>query len=354
MLRTASFALKFSNAQKRAQLTLFVSEYISVVNFYIEQFWAQKVFGGSYVPKDVQVSSSSWISQRAKQCAGKQALQAVKSQRKKKNKTMPVVMSRAVELDSRFVTFLDLDTSFDELVKFGSLGNRLSVVCPIKHHKHYNGLLKKGFKRKGSTRLREYNGNLYLDVFLERDFLPKNTNRIIGIDLGIKKLMVDSDGNEYGKDIDRLLEKSVRKQQGSKAFYRALRERDNYINRTVKELPESNYVLEDLKGIHKDTKKRLRKQFRSKLHRWTYSALLKRIALRAEVVGVQCRLVSPYHTSQACSACGYVHKSNRKAEIFSCRNCGYESDADFNASRNILNRFDSRAYSPWKEEKNVS
>lgn len=51
-----------------------------------------------------------------------------------------------------------------------------------------------------------------------------------------------------------------------------------------------------------------------------------------------CKDISSY-TSQECEKCGNIHKENRCGEVFRCRSCGYETDADFNASRNILSRF---------------
>lgn len=287
MIRTSSFALKFSNTTKKDELRDFLSEYLLVVNFYIERLWKKGVFVGSFIPKEIQQQSTSWISQRAKQCAGKQALQIVKSQRKKKRKAMPMITNRAIELDGRFIEFLTLDSFFDEFVKFSSLGNKLKVVCPIKHHKHYNKLLSNGFTRKKSVRLREHNGNLYLDVFLEKEMMSKNTKKTIGIDIGIKKLITRSDCKAHGTKIENYMEKIQRKKHGSKAFKRALKERDNYVNQMVNRLPDDcNYVLENIKDIHKGTKKnkRMRKEFRSKFQRWTYSQLLRRIQLRAELL----------------------------------------------------------------------
>jgi len=339
IIRTASFALKFSNTEKKAQLRLFMAEYNKVVNFYIEKLWEAKEFHGSYAPKEITNSSDSWLSARAKQCASKQAFQVVKSQREKKIKIMPVVESNTVELDERFVTFLELENSYNEFVKFTSLGDKLKIVCPIKQHMHYVKLIVDGFKRKKSVRLREHNNNLYLDVFLERDFIPHIACVTVGIDAGVKKLLVDSTGKEYGKDLERLIEKIQRKQQGSKAFKRALIGRDHYVNRIVKELPVCNHVMEDLTGIGQGTRKRLRKSFRSKFCRWTYRQLLKRVQLRDEVDGVHCHLVAPAYTSQICNKCGFVHESNRNGELFLCGNCGHTSDADFNASKNILNRY---------------
>ena len=339
IIRTSTFTLKFSNTEKQIQLKEFMTEYISVVNQFINILWDKQIFTGSFIKKDIQDKIETWLSARSKQCAGKQALQIIKSQRKKKNKVKPEFKNNSIELDQRFVSFLDLSKSFDEFIKFSSLGNKIIIVCPIKHHKHYNNLIENGFTRSNSVRLREYNNNLYLDVFLEKDFIDIHSKKVIGIDIGIKKLMVDSDGNMYGKDIERYMDKIQRKQQGSKAFKRALKERDDYINKTVKELPLSNYVLENIKNIKKDTKKkkRLSKEFRSKFQRWTYRSLLRRINLKSEVDGVHCQIVDPSYTSQTCSVCKFVHKSNRNGEIFLCKHCGYTLDADLNASKNILN-----------------
>jgi putative transposase len=46
--------------------------------------------------------------------------------------------------------------------------------------------------------------------------------------------------------------------------------------------------------------------------------------------------VSPVFTSQRCSACGTVDPKSRKSQAdFGCRSCGYASNADVNAARNI-------------------
>ncbi|MFQ1021604.1 transposase [Tardisphaera saccharovorans] len=45
--------------------------------------------------------------------------------------------------------------------------------------------------------------------------------------------------------------------------------------------------------------------------------------------------IDPKHTSQKCSMCGYIDKNNRHGSAFKCRNCGFELNADLNASRNI-------------------
>jgi putative transposase len=48
--------------------------------------------------------------------------------------------------------------------------------------------------------------------------------------------------------------------------------------------------------------------------------------------------VNPKHTSQECSACGHVSKTNRQGEKFVCESCGHIDHADTQASRTILKR----------------
>ena len=45
--------------------------------------------------------------------------------------------------------------------------------------------------------------------------------------------------------------------------------------------------------------------------------------------------IKPNYTSQQCSKCSHTEKSNRNGNIFKCKKCNFELDADLNASRNI-------------------
>ena len=51
------------------------------------------------------------------------------------------------------------------------------------------------------------------------------------------------------------------------------------------------------------------------------------------------RKVNPAYTSQRCSRCGHVDKSNRPSQaVFACGACGFRANADHNAAINILVR----------------
>lgn len=90
--------------------------------------------------------------------------------------------------------------------------------------------------------------------------------------------------------------------------------------------------MEDLSGITSNSNKFLKN--------WTYYDLQQKIINKAEQNGIVVKKVNPYYTSQTCSVCGYADKNNRpKGEkgqaYFKCCKCGFETNADFNAARNI-------------------
>lgn len=90
--------------------------------------------------------------------------------------------------------------------------------------------------------------------------------------------------------------------------------------------------MEDLSGITSNSNKFLKN--------WPYYDLQQKIIDKAEQNGIIVKKINPYHTSQTCSVCGYTDKNNRpKGEkgqaYFKCCRCGFETNADFNAARNI-------------------
>ena len=61
---------------------------------------------------------------------------------------------------------------------------------------------------------------------------------------------------------------------------------------------------------------------------------------KADNKGINVEYVSAKYTSQKCSSCGHISRSNRKSQCqFKCKKCGYELNADLNASFNIRNNY---------------
>lgn len=60
------------------------------------------------------------------------------------------------------------------------------------------------------------------------------------------------------------------------------------------------------------------------------------IKYKADRIGISVIYIDPSYTSQTCSRCGYIDKENRETqEKFICKKCGFEINADHNASINI-------------------
>ncbi len=67
--------------------------------------------------------------------------------------------------------------------------------------------------------------------------------------------------------------------------------------------------------------------------------LIQQIEYKSEMVGITVVRISEEYTSQMCSGCGIVKKSNRKHRgLYVCSACGLVLNADVNASKNILQK----------------
>jgi IS605 OrfB family transposase len=315
MIRKSTVNLKYANVGKLQKIHSIAIEYRIVVNLFIDSLWEQKRFSGKFV-KNTTVKS--WLSARLKQAAAKQALSIVKSQRKKKKKHKPRFNKLVMELDSRFVVITQyLESKFDIWIKLASIGNKVILNLPSQKHKHLNKLTSDGWKLKGSTRLKITDKGYFLDLFFQKKApVLRNKGKSKGIDIGYKKLIVSSDREFIGDFL--IYEKIARKKQGSKAFKRALTERDNLINASCNQLGLSGIkalYAEDLKNIKHKSKGKINKKFNNKLQRWSYRGVLEKFTMLCEERGILFVKVPPRYTSQRCCKCGRIDKRNRRVKL---------------------------------------
>jgi IS605 OrfB family transposase len=189
---------------------------------------------------------------------------------------------------------------------------------------------------------------------------PKTEGCIIGVDFGVKRLMVATNSANSrtfffkGGELNhrRTCIRNTRAQiqsVGSRSSRRLLqRMRHNEAAVTghllhvaskalVKYAVDNGarrIVLEDLTNI-RDSSLRTRKDHRAKINRWPFAQGQFKITYKAQNVGIAVEKVDPRNTSRGCSACGYVSPSNRHGLRFHCKKCGHQEDADRNASVNI-------------------
>ena len=77
----------------------------------------------------------------------------------------------------------------------------------------------------------------------------------------------------------------------------------------------------------------------SKFQQWAYAKFVELVEYKVESTALFVETVNPTYTSQRCSHCGFTHGDNRDDKAFECQSCGYEVNADYNAAKNIANRY---------------
>lgn len=190
-----------------------------------------------------------------------------------------------------------------------------------------------------------------LDITEEQLYVPI---AYLGVDLGMVRIATDSTGEYYsGQQIEQKRMKyanhrSSLQSKGTKSAKRRLKkiskrehnfrkDINHQISKKLVQKAKDTYqgiALEALVDFFDKTK--VRKSERSKRSSWSFRQLREFIQYKALLAGVQVILVNPAYTSQQCSNCGYIDKSNRKNQSeFCCQCCGFAANADFNASINI-------------------
>jgi len=179
----------------------------------------------------------------------------------------------------------------------------------------------------------------------------KEEVKVLGIDRGIKNIAVLSNNTFFNskhlREVKGRYQYLRRRLQhlGTRSAHRKLkklsgRERrfvrnlNHVISKKIVSLPYDVFALEALE-VAKLKRNSEGKEFRQKLGSWSPTELQKFIEYKAQDLGKTVVYVNPKYTSQRCSKCGYVDRNNRKESIFKCKNCGFELNADLNASRNI-------------------
>jgi len=187
---------------------------------------------------------------------------------------------------------------------------------------------------------------------------------VTGVDLGLNRPAVTSNrqflGKKRWKEIDRRAFRLKRKLQsnGSKSAKRHLkklsqkqarfhRDCDHVLSKQIvaSTPPGATIVLENLTTIRETSKIGRGKANKNvdnkrKLHRWTFAQLSTFIAYKGQERGIRVEKIDPRHTSQTCSRCGHQARTNRRSQsLFHCRSCGYQLNADLNASYNIRSKY---------------
>lgn len=333
MIRAVPLTLKFVTKKKKRKIKALIDAYRKCVNQYLKLF-------ETHEPKlnkeTFDLVTTTKLSQRYKSAALKQAIGIYKSCRKTKKKT-PKFKGFPV-LDAKFVQIQNGEKSFDLAIRLSSLSKGNKITLLTKRHKRFNYWNARGKLKQGCEL--HYNK---LIVWFEVPKQSYKNGKALGIDLGITKLITTSNGDFLGRDFAKINNKILRKQQNSKAYKRALRERNIFINKVINKLPWNKLGIlcyENLCNLTKGKKGKLRKykKFRVKQQHWIFRKVISRILMKCEENRVRPIYVNPRNTSRTCPSCNNVAEANRKLEKFHCTSCGYEHDADIVGAMNILKK----------------
>ena len=202
-------------------------------------------------------------------------------------------------------------------------------------------------------------GEYYISILVDGDLTHKglqDTDKVVGIDLGIKDFVITSDGEVFenlhfkkskSNKIKRLQRQLSRKVKGSnnrnKARIRLSKEykkindkKQYYLHQVSNTLINENQVIcmEDLnvKGMLRNHK------LAESIQEMNFGELKRMLEYKANWYNRRIVFVDRFYpSSKTCHHCGYVNKQLKLSDRqWKCPQCGETIDRDYNAALNIL------------------
>ena len=245
-----------------------------------------------------------------------------------------------IEPDGRHITFTD-GCGIGRLRLVGNPGQQIAAF-PIKQIKR--------------VRIVHRADGYYCQfgVQTERQIEHEYTGSVIGIDMGLKVFLTDSNGNagenprhyrKAEKKLKRLHRQVSRKQKKSKnrrrarkhlakAYLKVQRQREDFARKTASTLVTSHDLIayEDLKIRNMVKNHKLAKS----IHDASWGRFRSWMLYYGALHGIPIIAVPPQYTSQDCSGCGQRVQKTLSERTHTCPSCGLVMDRDENAALNIL------------------
>ena len=199
----------------------------------------------------------------------------------------------------------------------------------------------------------------YVSVVFEQE-LEENKiipNKIIGLDLGIKDLVITSDGKKYDnnktiskyeKRIQRIQRKLSKKTKGSNNYYKTKQKlarlyskikntRKYTIHKITKEIIDNNDIIvtETLKINNMIKNHHIAKSLQDA----SLSEIIRQLTYKTKWKFKKIYQIETFYpSSQICSHCDYKNEITKNLNIreYECPNCHIKLDRDINASENIM------------------
>lgn len=387
MIRSTQHTIRFSNATKKNNYSLFRDLYKKQAILYLDFLWNNKINykTGSFDIRNNELSVPSMLSNpaidsainvdlglsgRVKKACLTQVLGIIRSTTRKKLKaklayskypsdktriayeklelTKPDIKNINPELDSNCVDFEYTDGIFTGFIQLKCLGIP-KIRIPVKFHRHNKKFT--NWKLLNSFSLREKD----ISFRWEHETEYKETGDVIGADQGFKTLLTLSNGsatpqyNNHGKSLEQILRALSKCTKGSNRFKRKQKERDNFIGFLINKIDLNKIKTINLEEI---VNIRYKKNTNRIMSHWSNPLIRDRLIRYCEMHEVRVIEQSSVYRSQRCSMCGLVMKKQRKQKQYSCR-CGNYQDSDLNAAQNHAIVLPKIPYEFIREHRNI-
>lgn len=214
-------------------------------------------------------------------------------------------------------------------------------------------------KIKSATISQVPSGKYFVSILVETEYIPmKSTNKMIGIDLGIKDLLITSNGEKFNnihatkKYADKLAKeqrKLAKKQKDSnnwnkqrikvaRVYEKIHNTRIDNLHKISHKLVSENQVIisEDLSVSNMMKNHNLAKSIAD----CSWYELTRQISYKSDWNNRQYIKIGRFtKSSQPCYVCGYINTEIKNLSVrkWICPQCGTVHDRDINAAINILN-----------------
>ncbi|MGL4758303.1 MAG: RNA-guided endonuclease TnpB family protein [Patescibacteria group bacterium] len=215
-----------------------------------------------------------------------------------------------------------------------------------------------------STVTKDPDGQYYVSIAVERDMSEvvekyyQSTGKIVGIDLGIKDLIISSDPKtpnepnpkntyKYQETLRKIQVRLSKKQKGSnkrnktrlkvaRVHKKITNSRKDAIHKATTNLVRNHdiIIMENLKTKNMVRNKKLAKAISDA----SFGEIKRQLEYKCKwYKKVLVKIGTFYPSSKTCSACGWIKQDlTLKDRHWSCTQCAIKHDRDINASKNIL------------------
>ena len=215
----------------------------------------------------------------------------------------------------------------------------------------------------------QYNCSILIDDGIE-DIKISHNNKSVGLDVGVKLIVADSDGNmikplKLEKELTQLRLRAKQlsnKKKGSNNRYKAKQrlakinlkianKRKDFLHKLSTQYSENqtivveNLKIKNMSKSAKGTTETPGKNVKAKaglnrvITQQSWGMFFEMLDYKTKAKGGKLVKVNPKFTSQTCPKCKHISKENRLSQSkFVCQKCSYNNNADVVGALNILDR----------------